>query len=141
MEASLKALTRWYMTPSRHSSIFPLVSPLYFQGCQMTGSMLHVWWDCTKIRSFCNKIFQIISKVTRFLIPKSPTTALLNFLIPKVPKYSQKLIYFILLGTKLSIAKAWKHPKVSIQAANRNISWIISQKKLMNTLLDTSKQF
>lgn len=57
IEASLKVLTRWYMTPSRLSSIFPSESPLCFRECQMMGSILHVWWDCTKIRSVWNKIF------------------------------------------------------------------------------------
>lgn len=104
IEASLKVITRWYMTPSRLSSMFPSVSPLCFRGCHMRGTMMHIWWDCPKIRGFWNKIFQIISKVMALTIPKFPLTDLLNQLIPKVPKFSQKLIFFILLGTKLTIA-------------------------------------
>ncbi|XP_073467157.1 coagulation factor XIII B chain-like [Aquarana catesbeiana] len=38
-------------------------------------------------------------------------------------------------GTKLSIAKAWKLPKVSIQTAKQKISWIMSQEKLVSSLI------
>lgn len=107
----------------------------------MKGSMLHIWWNCPKIRRFWNKIFQIVSKVTGLLVPKSPTTALLNIHIPTITKYSQKRIFLICLGSKLSIAKAWKCPKVSIQAAKRKMSWIMSQEKLASSLLDSSEQF
>lgn len=47
--------------------------------------------------------FQIASKVTGLVVTKSPSTALLNQLIPKVPKFSQKRIFFIFLGAKLTI--------------------------------------
>lgn len=75
------------------------------------------------------------------VVPKSPTTPLLNIHIPKITTFFQKLIFIILLGSKLSIAKAWKLPKVSVQAAKRKISCIMSQEKLASSLLDTSEQF
>lgn len=121
IEASLKVITRWYLTPSRLSLMYPSVSPLCFRGCHMKGTMMHIWWECPKIRSFWNKIFHIISKVTALTVPKSPLTALLNHQIPGAPKYTHKLIFFILLGAKLTLAKAWKLPKVSIIVAKQKI--------------------
>lgn len=141
IEASLKVITRWYLTPSRLSIMYPSVSPLCFRGCNMKGTMIHIWWECPKIRSFWTKIFQIISKVTALTVPRSPLTALLNHQIPGAPKYKHKLIFFILLGAKLTLAKAWKLPKVSVIAAKRKISWIMAQEKMVSSMLDTSVRF
>lgn len=141
VEANLKVFTRWYLTPTRLSAMYPSTSPLCFRGCQLRGSMLHVWWECPKIRSFWNKIFHIASKITGLAIPRSPATALLNHLPSKASKSTRKLIFFIFLGAKITLARSWKRPKVSITAAKRKISWIMFQEKMMSSILDTFSQF
>lgn len=121
--------------------MFPTSSPLCLRGCQAQGSMLHIWWDYSKIRGFWNKIFYLIRRVTGIPVTKSPQIALLNVHAPKTPKYTQKLISFMLLGAKITIAKAWKQTKVSLTAAKRKISWIMSQEKMVSSIMNTHKPF
>lgn len=78
MEANIKIMTRWYMTPARLAKIFPSVEPLCFRGCQLTGTILHVWWTFPRIRPFWKKIFHLIKRAIGCEIPRSPETALLN---------------------------------------------------------------
>lgn len=141
IEANMKVLMRWYLLPSRLATMFSSASPLCFRDCQAQGSMLHIWWECLRLRGFWNKVFAIIRKVSGLPVTKSPQVALLNAPIPRTAKHTQKLITFMLLGAKTTIAKAWKQPTVSFQAAKRKISWIMSQEKLVSTMMDTTKSF
>lgn len=121
IEANLKVITRWYMVSSKIAQIYPSSSPICFQGCKLIGNMVHVWWKCPRIRNFWNKIFTMIRKVTGYPIQQSPHLALLNFLDISALKNTQCLIFFILTGAKLTIAKAWKAPSVSFNMAKRKI--------------------
>lgn len=103
--------------------------------------MAHIWWECPKIRPFWKRMFNLILKVTDHQVPRTPAVALLNAPIPKTHKFTRNLIHFILLGAKLTIAKALKQPRVSFLAAKPKISWIMSQEKLTSVLLDTKDQF
>lgn len=141
IEANTKVLTRWYLVPSKLALMFPSSSPLCFRNCQAQGTVLHIWWECPKIRGFWNGIFHLIRKITDTPIPKSPQIALLNGNIPKISKTTAKLIAFILTGAKISIAKAWKQPGVSLASARRKISWIMSQENLVSTIADSNKAF
>lgn len=78
VEANLKVTTRWYLVPNRLAAIFPSSSPLCFRDCHILSTMIHVWWECLKIRGFWNKMFNLICKVTGHLVPQTPSIALLN---------------------------------------------------------------
>lgn len=120
-EASLKVLSKWYYTPSRLASIFPLADPLCFRGCQLSGTMAHIWWECPRIHSFWKKMFNLIDRLAGCQIPRT-TMVSLNAQIPKISTPTRRLILFILLGAKFSVAKAWKQPKISKLVAKRKIS-------------------
>lgn len=47
----------------------------------------------------------------------------------------------MLLGAKITIAKAWKQPKVSLMAAKRKITWIMLQEKPVSSIMNTGKPF
>lgn len=64
IEASLKVLTCWYRVPSLLAKIYPDASPLCFRNCNHIGTMYHIWWSCSRIRSLWNKVFSLICKVT-----------------------------------------------------------------------------
>lgn len=133
-------MTRWYLVPTRITKFYPHSSPLCFRGCGHIGSLLHTFWECPKIREFWNGIFYLIRKTTGFAVQQSPTIALLNDNIPKVPKLSRSLIHFILLGAKITLAYAWKKPSVSLRQAKQKISWIMTQ-EVASRILDTSDKF
>lgn len=141
IEANLKVLTRWYLTLSKLFRMFPSANPLCFRGCEMVGSMAHVWWECPRLRSFWKKVFNLIFKVTGLQVPRTPEVALLNACIPKTSKLSWILIHFIFLGATGTLAKAWKQPRVSFLAVICKVSWIMIQEKLSSILLDTKDRF
>lgn len=65
IEANVKLLTIWYYVPSRLATIYPEASPLCFRGCNLVGSMFHIWWTCPRIRSYWNKFFLHIEENNR----------------------------------------------------------------------------
>lgn len=132
---------RWYLVPLKLAKIYSASSPLCFLNCTHVGSMMHVWRDCPKIRGFRNKKLNLLRKVTGLPIQKSSHLALLNFSVPETPKLVRRLIMFILIGTKLNIARAWKQPYGSFILVKRKISWIMAQGKTVSTLLDTTNKF
>lgn len=74
-------------------------------------------------------------------VQASPLVALLNFPVREVPRATQRLIFFIILGAKLTLAKAWKKSSVSTTLAKRKISWIMNQEKMASVVLDSSTKF
>lgn len=136
VEVNVKVMTRWYLVPFKLAKLYPTASPLCFRGCDM----LHVWWDCPKFRGFWNKIFSLIQKITGLPIAMSSLVALLNFPVESVSKSMQHLIFFILLGAKLTIAHSWKSPYVSVQMAKRKVSWIMTREKMVSVLLDSTQK-
>lgn len=140
IESNLKVMTRWYLTQAKLAKMYPTTDPRCFRGCQLTGSMAHIWWECPWIRSFWSRIFSLIQKVIDLQILRTPANALLNANLPKTSKYNRKWIHFILLG-QVYYSQTWKKPRVSFAAAKHKISWIMSQAKLTGILLNTTAQF
>lgn len=83
----------------------------------------------------------MVHKLTGFPVPKYPHTALLNFPVEKALKSERRLIHFIFLGAKLTIAKAWNQPSVSCAIAKRKILWIMAQERMVSILQDTVQRF
>lgn len=134
IEADLKVMSRWYLVPTRLAKFYPQSSPLCFRGCGHLGSLLHILWECPKIRGFWNKLFQLIRRVTGSIVPQKPTIALLNEKIPKLSKNNQILSHYIFTGAKLTIARAWKSPKASMHLTKQKVTWIMLQERTSNTI-------
>lgn len=141
IEASLKVMARWYYVPAKLAMFYPGTSPSCFRDCKLEGTMLHVWWTCPRIRTYWKKIFCMMGSLLNIRIAPDPTIALLNHTILNLPKSSQKLAFFILLGAKITLAKAWKRRTVSFQCCKRKVTWIMSQEKIVAKLLDTVEKF
>lgn len=140
IEANAKIIKHWYNVPLRVAKIFPGSSPLRFRSCGLTGSLYHIWWECPRIRGLWNKVFSSICKVTGIPVPKTPEIALLNGNPVGCAKPLQTLVHFILLGTKITIARAWKQPTVSLAAVKRKISWVMVQEKTVSILQSTTEK-
>lgn len=97
--------------------------------------------NAPRIRGFWNRIFCLLLKVTGLSLKKMHKVALLNRKSVGCSKPIQKLIHFILLGAKLTVAWAYKQPTVSFAAAKHKVSWIMIQEKSASLLLDTSDKF
>lgn len=80
-------------------------------------------------------------KVTGCVIPQTPHIALLKNRVEWIPKHTQALLFYMLLGAKMTIAHAWKQPTISVSAAKRKMSWIMTQEKLVGVLQDKRETF
>lgn len=141
IEANLKIILRWYLVPSRLSKAYPQVSPLCFRGCDLMGSIFHIFWECPRIRSFWNKVFHMIRKITGTEIAQDPFVAILGILPSGIPKHIKSLINFFLIATKLTIAKAWKRPSVSWNGVKQKINWIMVREKISHNIDNSTKKF
>lgn len=52
IEASVKVLTRWYLVPTHLAKMYLSSSADCFRGCSLRGTMLHLWWECPRIKGF-----------------------------------------------------------------------------------------
>lgn len=52
MEASVKVITRWYLVPLWLAKMYSPSFPLCFRGCDLLGSMYHIWWEFPRIQNF-----------------------------------------------------------------------------------------
>lgn len=141
IKASIKMFTRWYYILDRLARFYPDASPQCFRGCNLVGSMYHTWWICPRIRSFWNRVFHLLSKVTGVEVPQDPAIALLNHRVDKAPKNTQTLILFMLFGAKITIASDWKKSSVSLWAVKQKVSWIMSQEQIVSKLQDKVQLF
>lgn len=99
--------------------MYPSVSPLCFEGCNLLGIIYHIWWECPRIHSFWNAFFALLLRVTGMPVPQK---SLLNIPVDFIPNGIQRLIFLILLSAKMTIAESWKRPSVSLAQAKKKIS-------------------
>lgn len=87
---------------------FPLILPFMLQG--LSHTRVHVTHMVGMPENLGILEYNIQPHQESFgpISPIVPHIALLNSPIPKKPKHMQKLIFFMLLGAKITIAKAWK---------------------------------
>lgn len=71
IDADLKVITQWYLVPIRLAKFYSSAPPLCFLDCSHIVCMLHILWECLKIRSFWNKILSMVRKVTGIQVTKS----------------------------------------------------------------------
>lgn len=121
--------------------MFQGISPLCFRGCELEGSMIHIWWTCPRIRSFWRNIFNMFRSLFKLPVYPNVHYALLNQHIPGLSKQVQGLSFFILLLAKITLAKSWKKPLVSFRSCINKISWIMSQEHLVAKLNDKVGRF
>lgn len=56
-------------------------------------------------------------------------------------KNTQSVIFYMLLGAKITIARNWKRPSVLFSAVKHKISWIMAQEKIISILHDKTYKF
>lgn len=141
IEVNVKPLTRWHYIPSRLAVTYPDTFPLCFRGCNLVGSMFHTWWSCPCIRTFWNKVFHLLRKVTVVAIPQDSKIALLSHKVHKCSKHTQTLVFFMLPGAKITLDGAWKKPSISFLATKQKMSWIMTQEQIMSKIQDKMQKF
>lgn len=121
IEVNLKVVTRRYLAPSYLAKMYPNTSS-----------------DC--FRRFWNKVFSMVCHGSGLLLLQLPQIALLNEFPPRIPRSFLRRVFFILLSAKITIARAWKLPSVSLQRMTHKLSWIMLHEKIAS-INDKQHQF
>lgn len=58
-------LTRWYTTPDKTHTYQVGGFPLCWGGCNIQGTMTHIWWECPKIHEYWEEVQQYIVKMIK----------------------------------------------------------------------------
>lgn len=77
-EQNYKCIHRIYLTPVRLHRIFPNCSQLCFKCKVDIGTVMHVFWDCDKIKMYWKEIHKITQKIIGKTFVLSPKVYLLN---------------------------------------------------------------
>lgn len=97
-----------YLTPSTLVMFKGHTSSQCRRACCGMGTIFYILWECPQIYHFWKSIFCIISEVVGYSIPPSPTPAILNLNIEKIPHLLWKVVTHILLAARLSVTRLWK---------------------------------
>lgn len=76
-------------------------------------TLIHTLWDCPHLKSFWNKIFTLISKVTDCLTKPNAALALLNIGVDVFPDKFRSMVIHILFIDRLMILWKWRGSLVS----------------------------
>lgn len=115
IESNYKCLSRWYATPVKINKYQPDRSPNCWRGCEMPGSMAHIWWSCPVVKKFWEKVIQIIKMITGKSIPYDPWICLFHSSEGGNREYNTSIIPVLLNIAKSEIPKNWQNtegPKV-----------------------------
>lgn len=92
-KTAVKLHTRWYVTPVKLHSIYPVVSPRCFRGCAELGSLTHIFWSCTHLVPMWQKATSKTSTIAGRLITLTVQICLCFTPIPDIPAPCEKLIH------------------------------------------------
>lgn len=140
-EANYKTLLRWYLVPTRVAKMHPSASPTCFRRCGQMGTMFHVWWQCPVVTRFWIRIFNLVYSVTGVNIRRSLEPALFQKLPDEVAKKLTKLIVYIFLAARITIAKYWKQSMVPLDYVKNKLNWIMVNDRLTCVLRNSTKKF
>lgn len=107
-EGGYKILTRWYRTPSVLHKIFPQVSNVCWRCMRSEGTMLHIFWECEKIRGFWKMVEETVRDITGVSLGENPAAFLLNDVPMSVEKYKNSLLKHLLMAARACIPALWK---------------------------------
>lgn len=119
----------------------PATSPNCFWRCGQLGTMYHTWWQCPLVTRFWIWIFNLINSVTGVNIRRSPKAPLFHKLPDEIPKQSIKLIKYILLAARITMARHWKQSIIPLDQVKNKLNWIMINDKLTHILSNKVKKF
>lgn len=101
-----------------------------------TGSMLHIWWSCTKIQPFWMKVHKLITEITTYSLDYAPQMFLLHHSKTHIPTYKHSLAMHLVNAAKMCVPYKWRstEPPTIKEWFHR-----IQQTKNMEDLIHQSK--
>lgn len=110
-ETNYKIFMRWYRTPAILQKIFPETSKLCWRCQQSTGTLIHIFWSCPRIRPFWGRVREIIQKFTDRNVPDEPAYFLHHATDTPARVYKKSIVRHLLDAAKICIPLKWKSPE------------------------------
>lgn len=104
-------MVRWYMTPERLQKINQDGTPLCWRNCGKKATMIHIWWDCPKIRVFWQEVIRSIKEITGEKIEDNKLTCLFHDTNSPIKQYMKNVTSKLLNAAKGLIPKNWLKSK------------------------------
>lgn len=110
-ETNYKIFSQWCCTPTLLHRYFPSASNLCWCCRKERGTLLRVFWSCSKLRDYWREVRRITQKFSEPEIPEDPTYFLLH--VTKIPGKTHKnsIMDHLLNVAKSCIPLTWKHTR------------------------------
>ena len=141
IEANYKVLLRWYMVPARLATFVHGATPNCFRGCGQVGTAYHIWWSCPKVRRFWIRVYNFIYSLTQLNMTKSAKQALLGDRVVEASKAQRRLLMFIFISAKITIARNWRAASLPLEQLKRKLSWLMLNERLTALIQDKLEIF
>lgn len=107
-ENRFKLYLRWYRMPERLRKIFPSVPPMCWRCNVAVCSLLHVWWDCSLIQPFWERVHDLISRITTYTPDFTPAQYLLHHTSLPRKTHGKSLTLHLINAATQCIPLHWK---------------------------------
>ena len=135
-DTPVKLFSRWYLTPSKLHSFYPLISPNCFRGCSEQGTLLHTFWSCPFLDQIWRAATSRFESSYGHKISLTPQICLLYATIPDIPTSHMRLFHSLCSSIQWMIALNWKSNTILwSQVLERMEVYKISE-KIYHTLND-----
>lgn len=108
-ENSYKLYSRWYRTPDIIHRYHSSVSPICWRCNVEVGSLLHIWWNCPRIKPFWEKVQETIAYITTYTLSFTPSQYLLHHSSISHYAYKKSLTLHLVNAAKQCIPVLWRN--------------------------------
>uniref|UniRef100_A0A8C5MJX8 Reverse transcriptase domain-containing protein n=1 Tax=Leptobrachium leishanense TaxID=445787 RepID=A0A8C5MJX8_9ANUR len=103
-----KFLMRWYLTPTRLHKIYSTTDKTCWRCRESPGTFVHIWWECSMIRSYWDSVFTIVNEITGLDLDPSPLVALFHLVPIPTLTYRNSLAIQLFNVAKSLIPRKWR---------------------------------
>lgn len=98
--------------PQRAHRIGAEGPPTCWRGCDAPGTFAHLWWECTKVQPYWERILAATYQITGEQIQKNPWDCIFHDTRKAAPQYTNTLVPFLLSAAKSLIPSLWRSQEV-----------------------------
>uniref|UniRef100_A0A670HNW0 Reverse transcriptase domain-containing protein n=1 Tax=Podarcis muralis TaxID=64176 RepID=A0A670HNW0_PODMU len=110
-ENIMKMFYRWYITPVKLSKMYKVCNKCW--KCKdKEGTFHHMWWECSKVKDFWEKIYTELKKILKYTFRKKPEIFLLGILGNEIKKKDRKFVYYAVTAARVILAQKWKQQEI-----------------------------
>uniref|UniRef100_A0A670IBL2 Reverse transcriptase domain-containing protein n=1 Tax=Podarcis muralis TaxID=64176 RepID=A0A670IBL2_PODMU len=110
-ENIMKMFYRWYMTPVKLAKMYKTDNKCW--KCKdKEGTFFHQWWECKKVRSFWEMIYNELKKMLRYTFVKKPEAFLLGMVGKDIRRKDFKLFQYAVTAARILLAQKWKQEEI-----------------------------